>query len=69
MEALTAKCPICHRPTRQGDDYFPFCTERCATLDLANWSTEEYRIPGAQRRTEIEEAEMADGENYEERDR
>ncbi len=65
MEALQAKCPICRRPTRQGEDYFPFCTERCSTLDLAAWATEEYRIPGAAIRARDDEEEDAD----EERDR
>ncbi len=57
MEALQAKCPICKRPTRQGEAYFPFCSERCRTADLGKWSAEEYRIAGGQRRTEIDEME------------
>lgn len=47
MAALEAKCPICRRLTRQGEEYFPFCSERCQLLDLGAWSSEEYRIPGA----------------------
>jgi uncharacterized protein len=57
MEALSAKCPICGRPTRQGEEYFPFCTERCQILDLAAWSSEEYRIPGATQQGLVEEEE------------
>lgn len=36
-------CPICRRP----DDarFRPFCSKRCADLDLGRWLTEEYRIP------------------------
>jgi len=24
----------------------PFCSERCRLLDLGNWATERYRLPG-----------------------
>lgn len=45
MEPIRAKCPICRRPTVKGEEYFPFCSERCQILDLGAWSSEEYRIP------------------------
>jgi endogenous inhibitor of DNA gyrase (YacG/DUF329 family) len=60
MEVLLAKCPICQRVTRKGEDYFPFCSERCQTADLANWSIEAYRIPGATRPSRDEEEEDED---------
>jgi endogenous inhibitor of DNA gyrase (YacG/DUF329 family) len=44
--ALEAKCPICRNLTRQGEEYFPFCSERCQMIDLGKWSSEEYRIAG-----------------------
>ena len=38
-------CPICRKPTDSTlDADFPFCSERCRLLDLANWATEKYRI-------------------------
>lgn len=43
---LEAKCPICRNRSVQGEDHFPFCSERCQKIDLGNWSSEEYRIPG-----------------------
>jgi len=43
---IQAKCPICRKPSTQGDEFFPFCSERCQMIDLGNWSSEEYRIPG-----------------------
>lgn len=43
---IQAKCPICRKPTVQGEEHFPFCSERCQMIDLGNWSSEEYRIPG-----------------------
>ncbi|MDX2267631.1 MAG: DNA gyrase inhibitor YacG [Bryobacter sp.] len=62
MDPMRAKCPICERPTRLGQDYFPFCSERCQTLDLANWSTEAYRIPGKPLRQGLAELEDQDDE-------
>ncbi len=39
-----AKCPICR--TRPGDpDYRPFCSKRCADVDLQRWFTGAYAIP------------------------
>lgn len=36
-------CPICNRP---GDaKYRPFCSGRCADIDLAKWLTGSYAIP------------------------
>jgi endogenous inhibitor of DNA gyrase (YacG/DUF329 family) len=38
-----AKCPVCSRP---GDaKYRPFCTKRCADIDLGRWLKESYRVP------------------------
>lgn len=37
-------CPICKKPVKLGDSDFPFCSERCRVQDLANWSTEKYRV-------------------------
>jgi uncharacterized protein len=55
MTALEAKCPICKRVTRQREEYFPFCSERCQILDLGAWSSEEYKIPGARAQALSEE--------------
>jgi endogenous inhibitor of DNA gyrase (YacG/DUF329 family) len=41
------KCPICKKKeVALGDSDFPFCSERCRTIDLANWATEKYVVPG-----------------------
>ena len=37
------KCPICSRPAVP--DYRPFCSRRCADVDLGRWLTERYTIP------------------------
>jgi uncharacterized protein len=36
-------CPICKRDTVA--DYRPFCSKRCADVDLAKWLTGSYAIP------------------------
>jgi uncharacterized protein len=35
-------CPICGRPAAQ--EYKPFCTSRCADVDLSRWLGGGYRI-------------------------
>jgi endogenous inhibitor of DNA gyrase (YacG/DUF329 family) len=38
------RCPICKKEVAIGSPEFPFCSERCRTIDLGNWASEEYRI-------------------------
>jgi len=41
------RCPHCRQPTTwYGNDYRPFCSERCRLIDLGAWIDESYRIPG-----------------------
>ena len=41
------RCPTCRREVDwEGNQYRPFCSERCRILDLAAWADERYRIPG-----------------------
>jgi len=35
-------CPRCKTPAV--DKYHPFCSKRCADLDLGSWLKEDYRI-------------------------
>ncbi|MFB2531045.1 DNA gyrase inhibitor YacG [Paracoccus sp. p4-l81] len=37
-------CPICKKPTDA--HYRPFCSKRCADIDLGRWLTGSYVIPG-----------------------
>src|SRR5262249_49346481 len=38
-------CPICGKPSTWKDNPDrPFCSERCKTIDLGNWATEEYTV-------------------------
>jgi uncharacterized protein len=38
-------CPICSKPATQR--YRPFCTKRCADIDLNRWLSGRYAIPAA----------------------
>lgn len=40
---MSAKCPICGRPTEAR--YRPFCSRRCADVDLQKWLTGSYAVP------------------------
>jgi len=36
-------CPICGKPA--AETYRPFCSKRCADLDLGHWLTGTYSTP------------------------
>ena len=36
-------CPICKKPSDKA--YRPFCSRRCADVDLGRWLTGGYAIP------------------------
>jgi uncharacterized protein len=39
------RCPICKRATdSEKDPEFPFCSERCRSLDLGAWASEKYVV-------------------------
>ena len=38
-----SRCPICGKVTEIGK-YRPFCSKRCADIDLGNWFNENYRV-------------------------
>jgi endogenous inhibitor of DNA gyrase (YacG/DUF329 family) len=38
-----AGCPVCGKPADQ--QYRPFCSKRCADIDLGRWLKEGYRVP------------------------
>jgi endogenous inhibitor of DNA gyrase (YacG/DUF329 family) len=39
----TRPCPICGKPSTQ--QYHPFCSARCADIDLNRWLSGRYVIP------------------------
>lgn len=41
-----ADCPICGKPAAEAAK--PFCSKRCADIDLNRWLKGSYVIPGTQ---------------------
>jgi endogenous inhibitor of DNA gyrase (YacG/DUF329 family) len=46
----TRKCPICGKPT--AERFRPFCSKRCADVDLHRWLSGRYAIPVTDREEE-----------------
>jgi len=42
--SLKLKCPVCKKEVRSTDDNFPFCSDRCRTVDLGKWASGGYVI-------------------------
>lgn len=40
------KCPVCRKPAHP--DFTPFCSKRCADVDLNRWLVEGYTIPAVE---------------------
>jgi len=42
---LKLRCPICKKVVKSSDAEFPFCSDRCRTIDLGKWASGAYVIP------------------------
>lgn len=51
-------CPICSKLSTLAD--YPFCSERCAKIDLHRWLSEGYSIPAV----EADEPEDVDPDTF-----
>ena len=49
------KCPICGKET-DDEKYRPFCSKRCADIDLGRWFNGSYAVPA----TELDESDYED---------
>jgi endogenous inhibitor of DNA gyrase (YacG/DUF329 family) len=47
------KCPICKKPATA--EHKPFCSKRCADIDLGRWLTESYTLPAKPEAEETED--------------
>ena len=56
-EKARPPCPICAKPSAA--EFRPFCSKRCADVDLNRWLTGSYAIPVAE---QAEEADKDPGE-------
>lgn len=51
----TFPCPHCGDvSTWEGNEFRPFCSERCKMIDLGAWANDEYKLP-------TQDAPQADG--------
>jgi endogenous inhibitor of DNA gyrase (YacG/DUF329 family) len=41
---ISIQCPICQKAVKSTDADFPFCSERCRTIDLGKWASGGYVI-------------------------
>ena len=55
-EPPVPRCPICGKPREIR--HRPFCSKRCAEIDLSRWLKGVYTVPGRP----PDEDELADGE-------
>ncbi len=42
-QAAAKRCPICGKPAQH--EYRPFCSKRCADVDLNRWFSGTYAVP------------------------
>ena len=43
---MLVKCPRCGKEVEyHGNEFRPFCSERCKLLDFGAWADEEYALP------------------------
>jgi len=60
-KAPEPSCPICGKP--RAGRYRPFCSRRCAHIDLNRWLTGRYAVPAAEE--DEPEGDAAPGEGAE----
>jgi uncharacterized protein len=51
---MEVKCPRCGNIAQFAPEnkYRPFCSQRCAVLDLGAWADEKYRVPDSVQESE-----------------
>ncbi len=57
------RCPICKNPVTSSDPEFPFCSERCRTIDLGKWASGQYVISSPLRDTDDEFEQRKDSDD------
>ena len=51
---IKLRCPICKKAVTTANPEFPFCSERCRTIDLGKWASGQYVISSPVKDTEDE---------------
>lgn len=64
---MKVKCPICKKMSEfTGNEFRPFCSERCKLLDFGAWVDGEYSLPAqtsSLTEEDINELERAQNQN------
>lgn len=62
---IKLRCPICKKEVKNDASDFPFCSERCRTIDLGKWASDAYVISSPVKDADepIREANLEDGES------
>ena len=56
------KCPTCKKEVEwSGNEFRPFCSERCKLIDFGEWADENFRLPTQE--TALTEEELNELEN------
>ncbi|NBB14904.1 DNA gyrase inhibitor YacG [Caulobacter sp. SLTY] len=50
---MSRACPNCGKPTEEA--FRPFCSKRCADVDLHRWLSGAYAIPGMEDEPDADE--------------
>ncbi len=51
VRAASRSCPVCSKPTEAA--FKPFCSKRCADVDLNRWLTDRYAVPDEEGRDRL----------------
>ncbi len=53
---MLVKCPQCGKEVEfKGNEFRPFCSERCKLLDFGAWADEEYTLPAETAEMSVDE--------------
>jgi endogenous inhibitor of DNA gyrase (YacG/DUF329 family) len=63
-QAMLKNCPVCGKPAAEA--HRPFCSARCATIDLGRWLGEKYRVETTETADEAATKEKAGDDDEEE---
>ncbi len=53
-------CPVCNKPA--APQFRPFCSKRCADIDLGRWLGETYRVPAEDDDDTVSDDDMTDSQ-------
>jgi len=56
-DPAATRCPVCRGPAKPSAKSFPFCSERCRSVDLGRWLDEKYVISRPIEQRDLDEGE------------